>query len=248
MLKLALRVARKDLLLTLGRGSGLVQGLLLGLLLLFVFSLSQGVGERMSPQGAAAVFWLSALFCQVLIFNGLYALEEVNAARLGLLLSPAPVQGIWLGKGLAGLLLLLLAQAIFLPAAVVFLGQELSGPLLPGLLALLLVDLGICALGSLLGALAQGGGSRESLLSILLFPLLIPLLLAGIRVGALCFGLDSPDGPAAARWRHDSGRLLISGTASRRPAPPRQPAHRPPRGCYRAQTTPGTCPALRSDP
>ena len=195
MLKLALRVMRKDLLLTLGRGSGLVQGLLMGLLLLFVFSLSQGVGERKSPQGAAAVFWLIALFCQVLIFNGLYALEEVNAARLGLLLSPAPVQGVWLGKGLAGLLLLLLAQAIFLPAAVVFLGQELGGPLAAGLLALLLVDVGICALGSLLGALAQGGGSRESLLSILLFPLLIPLLLAGIRVGALCFGLESPDGP-----------------------------------------------------
>ena len=102
-----------------------------------------------------------------------------------------------IGKGLAGLLLLLLAQAVFLPAAVVFLGQELTGPLLPGLLILLLVDVGICALGSLLGALAQGGGSRESLLSILLFPLLIPLLLAGVRVGALCFGLDSPDGPAA---------------------------------------------------
>ncbi|HJA79089.1 heme exporter protein CcmB [uncultured Desulfovibrio sp.] len=196
MLRLAWRVARKDLLLTLGRGSGLVQGLLLGLLLLFVFSLSQGVGERMSPQGAAAIFWLSALFCQVLVFNGLYALEEANAARLGLLLAPAPVQGVWLGKGLAGLLLLLLAQLLFLPAAVIFLGQEPCGPLGPGLLALLLVDLGICALGSLLGALAQGG-TRESLLSIVLFPLLVPLLLAGIRVGAQTFGLDDPDGPAA---------------------------------------------------
>ena len=196
MLRLAWRVARKDLLLTLGRGSGLVQGLLLGLLLLFVFSLSQGVGERMSPQGAAAIFWLSALFCQVLVFNGLYALEEANAARLGLLLAPAPVQGVWLGKGLAGLLLLLLAQLLFLPAAVIFLGQEPCGPLGPGLLALLLVELGICALGSLLGALAQGG-TRESLLSIVLFPLLVPLLLAGIRVGAQTFGLDDPDGPAA---------------------------------------------------
>ena len=194
MLRLAWRVARKDLLLTLGRGSGMVQGLLLGLLLLFVFSLSQGVGERMSPQGAAAIFWLSALFCQVLVFNGLYALEEANAARLGLLLAPAPVQGVWLGKGLAGLLLLLLAQLLFLPAAVIFLGQEPCGPLGPGLLALLLVDLGICALGSLLGA---QGGTRESLLSIVLFPLLVPLLLTGIRVGAQTFGLDDPDGPAA---------------------------------------------------
>ena len=78
MISFALTVARKDLLLTFTRGSGLVQGLLLGLLLLFVFSLSQGVGERMSPQGAGAVFWLGSAFCQVLIFNTLYALEEAN--------------------------------------------------------------------------------------------------------------------------------------------------------------------------
>ena len=181
MLRLTLAVARKDLSLTLARGSGLIQALLLGLLLLFVFSLSQGIGERMSPQAAAAVFWLSSAFCQVLIFNQLYALEEANNARLGLLLCPAPIQGVWLGKAAAGLTLLLLAQVIFLPASVIFLGQELGGPPLPGLAALLLVDLGMCAL--------------ESLLSIVLFPLLTPLLLAGIGVGAQTLGAASPDGP-----------------------------------------------------
>ena len=90
MLRLTLAMLRKDLALTLARGSGLIQALLLGLLLLFVFSLSQGIGERLGPQAAAAVFWLSSAFCQVLIFNQLYAQEEVNSARLGLLLCPAP--------------------------------------------------------------------------------------------------------------------------------------------------------------
>lgn len=197
MLRLILALARKDLTLTLIRGSGLVQALLLGLLLLFVFSLSQGVGERMSPQGAAAVFWLSSAFCQVLIFNQLYALEEVNGARLGLLLTPAPVQAVWLGKMAAGFVLLVLAQILFLPAAVVFLGQSLEGPALAGLAALVLTDIGMCALGSLLGALAQGQAARESLLSIVLFPLLTPLLLAGIGVGAQVFGAVSPDGPGS---------------------------------------------------
>ena len=86
MISFALTVARKDLLLTFTRGSGLVQGLLLGLLLLFVFSLSQGVGERMSPQGAGAVFWLGSAFCQVLIFN-ISALRSSSAmgARWALL-------------------------------------------------------------------------------------------------------------------------------------------------------------------
>ncbi|MBQ9407590.1 MAG: heme exporter protein CcmB [Desulfovibrio sp.] len=187
-------LVRKDLALSLFRGNGLVQALLLGLLLLFVFSLSQGVGQRMGPQAAAAVFWISSAFCQVLIFNQLYALEEVNGARQGLLLCPAPVQAVWLGKGCGGLCLLLLAQAIFLPASVVFLGQEVSGPLNEALLALALTDTGMCALGSLLGALAQGQAARESLLSIVLFPLLIPLLLAGISVFAHVLGAVMPDG------------------------------------------------------
>ena len=200
MLRLMFAMTRMDLALTLARGSGLVQALLLGLLLLFVFSLSQGIGERMAPQGAAAVFWISSAFCQVLIFNQLYALEEVNNSRLGLLMCPAPVQAVWLGKGCAGLTLLVLAQIVFLPAAVVFLGQDLSGPLPEALLALVLTDIGMCALGSLLGALAQGQAARESLLSIVLFPLLTPLLLAGISVGAQALGapnLGGPDGPGA---------------------------------------------------
>ena len=79
----------------------------------------------------------------------------------------------------------------------VFLGQDLTGPLPEALLALVLTDVGMCALGSLLGALAQGQAARESLLSIVLFPLLTPLLLAGISVGAQALGAVSPDGPGA---------------------------------------------------
>ena len=141
---------------------------MLGLLLLFVFSLSQGIGERMSPQAAAAVFWLSSAFCQVLIFNQLYALEEANNARLGLLLCPAPIQGVWLGKAAAGLCIILTAQFLFLPATIVFLGQSLGDGWPLALLALVLTDIGMASLGSLLGALSQGQAARESLLSIVL--------------------------------------------------------------------------------
>ena len=194
MLKAALTIARKDLTLTLVRSGGLVQALLLGFLLLFMFSLSQEVGERMHPQGAAAIFWLASAFCQVLVFNILYGLEEVNGARQGLALLPCPIQAVWTGKALAGLALLLLAQAIFVPATVVFLGQNMSGEWWWALAVLLLTDLGMALLGSLLGALSQGQAAKESILSIVLFPLLAPLLLAGIRVGAGLFAGRAAEG------------------------------------------------------
>lgn len=194
MLKASLVIAAKDIRLTLGRGGGLTQALLLGLLLIFVFSLSLLPGQRMHPQGAAAIFWMASAFCQVLIFSTLYAHEERNGQRQGLLLAPVPVQSVWLGKALAGLCMLFAAQLLFLPAIVVFLGQEISPLWTQGTGILLIVDIGIVAVGSLLGALSQGQSARESLLSIVIFPLLVPLFLGGIRIGSAVFSGNMADG------------------------------------------------------
>ena len=196
MLKLALALCAKDLRIVLARSAGLAQALLLGLLLVFLFSLSLEAGDRLSPQAAATMFWLASAFCQVLVFNMLYSLEEENGSRLGLLTLPVPSQGIWLGKALAGLLLILAAQLVVRPATFVFLGQSAGEEPVPALIGLLLTDVGMAASGSLLGALSVGRAGRESLLSIVLFPLMIPLLLAGIQLGATGFNPDPmPDGP-----------------------------------------------------
>jgi len=180
-------MAAKDLRLAAGGGQGLVQAVLLGLLLIFLFSLSRPTTELVSPQAAAAIFWLASAFGLVLVFNDLFSLEEAQGCRLGLLSSPVPEHAVWLGKGLAGFALLLLSQAVFLPAAAVFLGQDIKGDWGVLLLALVGVDWGLAALGALLGALAQGQGARESLFSVILFPLLLPVLLGGIRIFAGCF-------------------------------------------------------------
>ena len=70
---------------------------------------------------------MASAFGLVLVFNDLFSLEEAQSCRLGLLSSPVPEHSVWLGKGLAGLFLLLLSQAVFLPAAAVFLGQDIKG-------------------------------------------------------------------------------------------------------------------------
>ena len=187
MLRRAGHIAAKDLRLSVGGGQGLVQAMLLGLLLIFLFSLSRPTGELVSGQAAGAIFWLASAFGLVLVFNDLFSLEEHQGCRLGLLSSPVPEHSVWLGKGLAGFGLLLLSQAVFLPAAAVFLGQDVKGSWGVLLLALIGVDWGLAALGALLGALAQGQGARESLFSVILFPLLLPVLLGGIRIFAGVF-------------------------------------------------------------
>lgn len=182
MLKRAAAIASKDLRLSVSGGQGFVQAVLLGLLLIFLFSLAYPEGQGIPPQAAAAVFWLASAFGLVLVFNGLFSLEEAEGARLGLLSSPVPKHAVWLGKAVAGFALLLVSQLVFFPAMIVFLGQNILGPfwLLPT--AWLAADLGLVVVGALLGALAQGQAARESLLSVIVFPLLVPALLAGITL------------------------------------------------------------------
>ncbi len=183
MISSTLAIARKDLRLAFAGGQGPVQAVLLGLLLVFIFSLSAAPGERFSPQQAMAIFWLCSSFAVVLIFSLLFRFEEENDTATALLLSPLPVQGLWLGKTLAGLVLLLLCQVFFFPAALVFLGLDPGGN--PGGLALMVlgVDLGLCVLGGLIGAMGHGQGAKDALLTIIVFPLQVPLLLGGIRIG-----------------------------------------------------------------
>ena len=200
MLKTARAVAAKDLKLIASGGQGLVQAVLLGLTLIFVFSLAKPVGQVFPAQGAAAVFWLATVFGLVLVMTAIYGLEEHGGARAGLVLSPAPLAGVWLGKTLAGMLLMLAAQVVFFPAAVAFLGQQVGGGWLTGLATVLAADWGLAVLASLLGALAQGQAGRESLLSVLLFPLLTPVLLAGVKLlSGLMSGAGLPPGDEE-RW------------------------------------------------
>ncbi len=199
MIRQALVLAGKDLRLTLTRGNAPAQAVLLGLLLIVLFSLSLDGQARAGATAAAALFWLASAFCQTLIFNALFSLEENSGTRLGLLLAPMPVQSVWLGKALAGFCLLLLIQLALLAASIIFLGQAFSAQWPLVLPAVLLIDAGIAAAGALLGALAQSRATRESLCSIVVFPLLIPLFLAGIRILALLFNVED-----AAHARQDA--------------------------------------------
>lgn len=193
MLKMSFLITRKDLRIALLHGNGTIQAIMLGLILIFLFDFSKNPGEQPSPQEAATIFWLGSIFCQLLIFNQLYSIEEINESRIALLLAPLPVQSIWFGKAIAAFILLLIAQLFFLPAIIIFMSQEITGNMLFAILNLLLANIGICSLGSLLGAISHGKNGRDAVLSIIFFPLLVPLLIAAIRSSAYAFGDSGED-------------------------------------------------------
>jgi len=186
MIRTTCHIIYKDTRLVL-RCMGLAHTVLLGWLLIFIFSLAQDPASPISGQYIAAIFWMASTFCLILSSAMIYAFEESNDTRTALTLIPAPTQAIWLGKTCVCFGMLCIAQVFFALALMIFLQAPLINMTAYSLCAFLAINLGMASLGALLGAMTHKNTAKESFVSLLLFPLLTPLLMAGIRVGSYAF-------------------------------------------------------------
>jgi heme exporter protein B len=167
-------LVRKDLLVEL-RSRDTVPAMLLfvvGALTVFHFALP----EDSSRLAAAGMLWIALLFTALLALVRSFVAEREGAVIDGLLLAPCDRSAIWLGKTLSVLAFLIFAEAVALPAFAL-LYQPASWELLAGVA---LADIGIAAVGTLLGAMAAAARARELLLPLLFLPLAIPLVVGGV--------------------------------------------------------------------
>jgi heme exporter protein B len=143
---------------------------------LFHFGLNR---DSLDGDLAAGVLWVTLLLAAVIGVTRLYAAEREQGGLDALLLSPVDRTALFIAKT-AGLFLFLVAvELVAVPAfAILLLGPGLGGALPELLLVLLLGDLGVAAVGALVGALAAETRARELTAPLLLLPLLVPLLIA----------------------------------------------------------------------
>jgi len=152
----------------------------LSTLVVFRFALPEGTSDA----AAYGLLWVAIVFTALLGLARAWVPEQEHGVLDGLVLAPCDRSAIWFGKTLATLAFLVAAQVVALPAFVLF-----FAPLDPTALAgVALADVGICAVGSLMAAMAAAGRARELLLPLLVLPLAVPLVVGG--VGAAI----SPDG------------------------------------------------------
>ena len=215
MLKPLLILVVKDINLLSKRGSGVLQALFLGLLIIILFALAGGnvlgganpaalfangtVANGVIANGAsanafvhngclpAAVFWLACVFFLLLLLPMLYFFEEGTQAKKGLVSMGYPLRLIWLAKTLTGFVFLLAAQLVFLGAIYLFLGQAPVNYSLPGLGVLLLANSALVCLASLLCPVAQIKTGSQMLLALLFIPICLPLLLRLVGMGRYIF-------------------------------------------------------------
>ncbi|MGH7506418.1 MAG: heme exporter protein CcmB [Longimicrobiales bacterium] len=175
----------------------------LAALMLLLFGFALGPDAEALRTAAAGVLWLTILFSGVLSFNRSYDQELQNSALETLLLYPGDRRSIFVGKFLANLVFLLLVEAVLLPAAAVLYGLPIGSALGSVVLVMALGTTGFAALGTFYASMASRLRAREVLLPLLLFPMLVPLLVAAAESTDALLGGD-PMGRAGA-WI----RLLI---------------------------------------
>jgi heme exporter protein CcmB len=192
-------VVRKDLLIEFRSREIVYTTLFFAVSVMLVFSFSF-VREGVAVEGAApGILWVAVAFSGTLALGRAFERERQNETLRGLLMSPAERPALYLGK-LAGIMLLLVAVEVVVVPLVAFMFQA---PLFryPALMAGLLLTgtLGFAAVGTLFAAMLVRTRSRDVLLPLLLYPITVPVIIAGVRGTAALLQTDA-DLPMARAW------------------------------------------------
>lgn len=169
-------VARKDLQLEARSRERFVSMATFAVLVAVVFSFSLDPTVRASDIGGA-MLWVTVLFAGTLGLGRSFALEREADALTGVLVSPVPRSAVFLGKWLANLLIVLAVEAVVFPVYALFFGLRYAGALGGLVMVVVLATVGFMALGTLFGAITAHTRYGETLLPILLLPLLMPVVI-----------------------------------------------------------------------
>jgi heme exporter protein B len=145
---------------------------------LFNFAIDPSVVE---PQAiASGLIWLTIIFGGMLGLGRTFYLEEEEGAFQGILLSPIPRDAVYLGKVVSNFVLLTVVTLLVFGVFSVFFGLRFGEHPLALAGVLFLGILGFVATGTLFSGISARTSMGETLLPILVFPLMIPVIIYGV--------------------------------------------------------------------
>jgi len=175
-----LTVARKDLLLELRSKEVVVATLFFSGLVLVILAFALGPDETALRDAAAGTLWTALAFAGVISAAQSYQGELEENAFEQLLLYPVPRATLFLGKLLANWLFMLALGVLLLPVSAAVFGASVTHwPRL--LVTVALGTFGFSLIATFYAALTANLRARESLLPVLIFPIIVPVVLAAVR-------------------------------------------------------------------
>jgi heme exporter protein B len=173
-----LLVLHKDLAIELSTREIVTTSGFFAVLVLVITSMSFYVGPETSRDVAAGAIWVAIAFAAVLALGRTWQREREDGALAGLLVMPVSRSALFAGKALGVAAFLFFVELLVLPLSALFFSLDLGEYGLGLLLLLLGATPGIAASGTLFGAMTVKTRARELVLASVLFPMLMPTLLA----------------------------------------------------------------------
>ena len=178
-LRKVLAIVQKDVAVELRTKEILSSIILFALLVLIIFSFAFELRVEDVRQVTPGVLWVTFIFTGTLGLNRSFALEKDRGCLEGLLLCPVDRSAIYFGKMLGNVIFMLIMEAIILPIFSVLFNVALFQPAL--ILIIVLGTLGYAGVGTLLSAMAAHSRAREVMLPVLLFPIVVPAIIAAVK-------------------------------------------------------------------
>jgi heme exporter protein CcmB len=184
LLRQAGRVAWKDLRIELRSKEIVMTMVFFAALLVVVYSFAFPHDDRAIRGATPGMLWVALAFTGTIALGRAFDRERENDTMRALLLSPIPRLAVFLGKAISMCLLILAVAVIVVPLLALWLNAPLFAH--PGPLAVVVVlgAIGIAVIGSVFAATLLKVRSRDVLLPVILYPLLVPLFFAGSKATA----------------------------------------------------------------
>ena len=136
---------------------------------------------------SAGLIWMTVVFGGMLGLGRTFQMEEEDGAFQGILLAPIPRDAVYLGKVMANFILLMVVVALVFVVFGIFFDLRFGSEPLVLTTVMLLGVLGFVAIGTLFSAISHRTTMGETLLPILVFPLLVPVVIFGVTATARLF-------------------------------------------------------------
>ena len=176
----------KDILLELRSRELVVSVFVFGLVVAVVFNFALNATPQRVAVVAPGILWVAFAFAGVLAMSRAFVREKEQGGLEGLLLTPVSRDAIFLGKAAASFLFMLLVEAALLPIFAALL--NFSAVSLTLVLTIVLATLGFALVGTLFSAIAVQTRSREILLPVLFFPVILPVIVGAVEASKRAIG------------------------------------------------------------
>ena len=214
LLRHAMRVAWKDLRIELRSREILYTMAFFAALLVVIFSFVFPRQPAVVRAAVPGMLWVTIAFAGTIGLGRAFDRERENDTMRALLLSPVPRLAVFLGKAIAIAALVLTVALVATPLLSLFLDAPLFDHVGPIALVLVLGAVGFSVIGSVFAATLLKVRSRDVLLPVILYPLLVPLFVAGTKATGVLVS-ERPDFDIAWYWIkflgiYDAGFLVLS--------------------------------------